>query len=202
MTDRQILDYLAKKRAHTCGRFRADQLKAYTFPEPNSIRPGFTLLRAGILGLLLLFTSRPAGAKNTVPVVPTVETTRSTSHPGVDVETMARAEQWIKGVVRDETGEPLPGVSVIRKGTTQGTATDADGRFEFPYKLKAGDVLTFSFIGFTSIDYVVPEKAPGDVGIVLTMAYEVMMGELVSDVPYEETPAFDSEALSPVAPKK
>jgi hypothetical protein len=198
MSDRQILDYLAKKKAHTCGRFRADQLKTYTFPEPNSIRPGFTLLRAGILGLLLIFTSRPAGAKNTVPVMPTVEMTQST--PGVGVETMVRVEHWVKGVVRDQTGEPLPGVSVIRKGTTQGTATDAEGRFEFPHKLKAGDVLTFSFIGFTSIDYVVPEKASGDVKVSLTVDISLemdtmIMGELVSDAPYSETPA-------PVAPKR
>ncbi|MCD9015585.1 carboxypeptidase-like regulatory domain-containing protein [Parachryseolinea silvisoli] len=200
MSDRQILDYLAKKRVHTCGRFRADQLKTYTFPEPNSIRPGFTLLRAGVLGLLLLFTGRSASAKNTVPVMPTVEMTQSASHPIVGVEPMARAEQWIKGVVRDETGEPLPGVSVIRKGTTQGTNTDADGRFEFPYELKAGDVLTFSFIGYTSIDYVVPETAPDDVKVSLPVDISlemdvVIMGELVSDAPYSETPA-------PIAPKR
>lgn len=200
MSDRQILDYLAKKQAHTCGRFRADQLKTYTFPEPNSIRPGFALLRAGILGLLLIFTTRPAGAKNTVPVTPTVEMTQRTSHPGVGVETMARAERWVKGVVRDQTGEPMPGVSVIRKGTTQGTATDVYGRFDFPHKLKAGDVLTFSFIGFTSIDYVVPENAPGDVKVSLTVDIllemdATIMGELVSDAPYSDTPVS-------VAPKR
>jgi hypothetical protein len=206
MSDRQILDYLAKKRAHTCGRFRADQLKTYTFPEPNSIRPGLTLLRAGILGLLFLLTSRPAGSKNTVPVMPTVEMTQSTSHPGIDEETPARAERWIKGVVRDETGEPLPGVNVLRKGTTQGTVTDAYGRFEFPEKLNVGDVLIFTFIGFTPLDYVVPAQAPGDVDVLLIadislkMDY-IIVGELVSDAPYEETPDF-TETPAPVAPKR
>lgn len=79
MSDHDILDYLEKKRgAHTCGRFRADQLKTYTFPEPNSIRPGFMLLRAGVLGLLLLLASRPAGSKNTVLMTPMVEMTPAT----------------------------------------------------------------------------------------------------------------------------
>ena len=200
MSDQQILDYLAKKRAHTCGRFRADQLKTYTFPEPNSIRPGLTLLRAGVLGLLLLLTSRPAGSKNAMPMMPAVEMTSDTSHPGLGVDTSARAEQWVKGIVRDEMGEPMPGVSVIRKGTTQSTATDADGRFEFPYKLTAGDILTFSLIGFASIDYVVPERAPGDGSVlrkvdILLYADVTILGELVSDVPYSDTPA-------PVAPKR
>jgi hypothetical protein len=194
MSDQQILDYLAKKRANTCGRFRADQLKTYTFPEPNSIRPGLTLLRAGILGLLLLLTSRPAGSKTNVPVMSTVEMTPRASHPGVDGATKSYEERWVKGIVRDEEGLPLPGVSVIRKGTTQSIQTDASGRFEFPDTLKKGDVLTFSLIGFASIDYVLPERMSGDVNISL-YADVTILGELVSEASYTDTPA-------PVAPKR
>jgi len=52
----------------------------------------------------------------------------------------------VKGSVKDETGAPLPGVSVSIKGTTKGTQTDADGRFNLD--AKAGDVLVFSYIGY------------------------------------------------------
>ncbi len=51
------------------------------------------------------------------------------------------------GNVTDETG-PLPGVSVIVKGTSFGTETDFDGNYSI--KIKDGDVLVFSFIGMNT----------------------------------------------------
>ncbi|WP_303179281.1 SusC/RagA family TonB-linked outer membrane protein [uncultured Butyricimonas sp.] len=50
-----------------------------------------------------------------------------------------------KGVVKDEKGQPLPGVSVIIKGTTVGTATNGNGEFEI--RVPENSVLLFSFIG-------------------------------------------------------
>lgn len=51
----------------------------------------------------------------------------------------------ITGIVTDMNNEPLPGVSVIIRGTTRGTATDIDGKYSI--NVKKGDVLEFSFIG-------------------------------------------------------
>ncbi len=45
-------------------------------------------------------------------------------------------------------GMPLPGVSVLVKGTTQGTSTDFDGNYSI--KVKEGAVLQFSYVGFTA----------------------------------------------------
>lgn len=53
-------------------------------------------------------------------------------------------EKTITGTVT-EAGLPLPGVSVVVKGTTQGTQTDMDGNYTI--KAKAGQSLVFSFIG-------------------------------------------------------
>ena len=54
----------------------------------------------------------------------------------------------ISGNVVDAlTGEPLIGVSVLLKGTTEGTTTDLDGNFSIPVPLK-GAQLEFSYIGF------------------------------------------------------
>ena len=36
----------------------------------------------------------------------------------------------VKGVVTDEQGNPIPGVSIIQKGTTKGTVTDFDGLYQ------------------------------------------------------------------------
>lgn len=57
-----------------------------------------------------------------------------------------RNQQAISGIVTDDAGIPLPGVTVIIKGTTKGAATDFDGA----YTLQAtnGDILEFSYVGF------------------------------------------------------
>jgi len=52
----------------------------------------------------------------------------------------------IKGVVKDETGAPLAGVTVVIKGTTNGTQTDPNGAFTL--NAKPGDILVFSYIGY------------------------------------------------------
>ncbi len=57
------------------------------------------------------------------------------------------AQENIKGIVTDAaSGEPLPGVGVMVKNTTNGTATDFNGNFMIA--VTKGDVLNFSFIGF------------------------------------------------------
>ena len=55
----------------------------------------------------------------------------------------------VSGVVTDNLGEPLIGVNVAVKGTTNGAVTDIDGKFSIP-DVTAKDVLVFSYIGFTT----------------------------------------------------
>ena len=60
----------------------------------------------------------------------------------------------VTGTVLDKQNEPLPGVSVLIKGTRTGTSTDLDGK----YSISVGgprDVLVFSFIGFDTQETVV-----------------------------------------------
>lgn len=56
-------------------------------------------------------------------------------------------QKKITGVVKDSKGEPLPGVTVLIKGTSLGTATDTEGRFTLSAVGDNKPVLTFSFIG-------------------------------------------------------
>ena len=53
-------------------------------------------------------------------------------------------EKTITGAVSDDSG-PLPGVSIIIKGTVTGTETDFDGKYSM--QASVGDVLRFSFVG-------------------------------------------------------
>jgi len=59
----------------------------------------------------------------------------------------------VKGKVVTANGEPLPGVSIVVKGTTVGTITDFDGNFNLQ-GVSSTDVLVFSFIGM------VPQEVP------------------------------------------
>lgn len=54
----------------------------------------------------------------------------------------------ITGTVSDADGDPLPGVTVMIKGTAQGTATDTNGAYSLSVP-NANATLVFSFIGFT-----------------------------------------------------
>ncbi len=57
----------------------------------------------------------------------------------------------VKGIVTDAAdNSPLPGVNVIVKGTATGTITNFDGQYEI--KANAGDILLFSFIGYSSYE--------------------------------------------------
>ena len=62
---------------------------------------------------------------------------------------VAYAQQTVSGVVVDEAGEPLIGVSILVKGTTNGSITDFDGNFTLT-GVETKDVLIFSYIGYGS----------------------------------------------------
>jgi TonB-linked SusC/RagA family outer membrane protein len=54
--------------------------------------------------------------------------------------------QRITGTVADEEGQAIPGVSVLVKGTTRGTITDLDGKFELA--ASKGETIIFSLVGY------------------------------------------------------
>tara|TARA_R110001592_G_scaffold9049_5_gene48659 strand:- start:142098 stop:145109 length:3012 start_codon:yes stop_codon:yes gene_type:complete len=92
----------------------------------------------------------------------------------------ARQASQISGkVVSVEDNEPLPGVSILVKGTSRGTVTNMDG--EFSVQASTGDILTVSFIGFTTQEVnvnggqtnyeILLESSMGDLGEVVVVGY-------------------------------
>lgn len=65
-----------------------------------------------------------------------------------DLSTIKLLQQVVKGNVKDVSGISLPGVSILIEGTTRGTETDFDGNYAI--QANNGDVLVFSFLGYTS----------------------------------------------------
>ncbi|TWO31646.1 SusC/RagA family TonB-linked outer membrane protein [Seonamhaeicola sediminis] len=62
-------------------------------------------------------------------------------------------EKTISGTVSDNSGLPLPGATVLVKGTTTGTSTDFDGNYTI--SVNQGSVLVFSFVGYTTQEIIV-----------------------------------------------
>ena len=67
------------------------------------------------------------------------------------ISLQAQSYSRVTGTVKDESGVPLPGVSVIIKGTTKGISTDFDGKYELK-DVPQGAILEFSFVGFKTVD--------------------------------------------------
>lgn len=91
-----------------------------------------------------------------------------TSSPG----TVVQAEKFIiTGVVKDATGETLPGVGIHIKGQEGAFGTDGEGKFEINIKSKTA-TLTFSYIGFKTQEIKV--KAGDNITVVMKEDSELL----------------------------
>jgi len=74
------------------------------------------------------------------------------------------AQSTAKGIVTDKANAmPMPGVNVIIKGTSRGTSTDFDGKYSI--ELSEGEVLVFSYVGYTTQEIEFTGQATIDVAI-------------------------------------
>lgn len=103
-------------------------------------RSRFMLLTSSMLSLSLLTSSAIPGAYAANP--PLYKT-------GVQA-----AAQEVTGTITDENGAPLPGVNVVEKGSTNGTLSNAEGKFKLSVKSDKS-VLSISFIGYATQEIVV-----------------------------------------------
>ncbi|MGK4567743.1 carboxypeptidase-like regulatory domain-containing protein [Flavobacterium sp. 3HN19-14] len=91
----------------------------------------------------------------------------------------AQDKKLISGVVFDNMGVALPGVSIQESGTTNGTSTDADGKFTLG--VTAGNSITASFLGFTTQSVVISATTKSPIEIRLAEdAQQLDEVELVS----------------------
>ncbi len=103
-------------------------------------RGRFMLLAGSMLSLSLLTGPTTLGAYAATPPLPKVA--------------VQAAVQEITGTITDETGAPLPGVNVVEKGSTNGTLSNAEGKFKLSVKSEKS-VLSISFIGYATQEIVV-----------------------------------------------
>jgi TonB-dependent starch-binding outer membrane protein SusC len=71
-------------------------------------------------------------------------------------------ELTVTGTVTDAAdGTTIPGVTVVVKGTTLGTVTDIDGKYSI--KVKSGDILAFSYVGYTTQEVTITNQKTVDI---------------------------------------
>lgn len=74
-------------------------------------------------------------------------------------------DKTVKGKITDKSsGDGLPGVNVVVKGTSTGTSTDADGNYTITVP-SSGGTLVFSFVGFITQEVAVGSRSVVDVAI-------------------------------------
>ena len=96
------------------------------------------------------------------------------------------AERIVKGVVLDKQGTPLPGTTVVLKGTTSGVVADSIGRFQIKLPEQGTHVLVFSFVGMKKQEIpvsgkefikVVLEEDSENLGDVVVTGYQTISKE-------------------------
>ncbi|MGL4328553.1 MAG: SusC/RagA family TonB-linked outer membrane protein, partial [Tannerellaceae bacterium] len=79
----------------------------------------------------------------------------------------------IEGIVKDDLGDVLPGASVVITGTTQGVATDVDGRFTLKINTDKSVVLSVSYLGMETQEIIVTPKVK-ELSIVLLPQHKAL----------------------------
>lgn len=85
------------------------------------------------------------------------------SHTKIREEKSNAEKISVVGLITDNTGSPIPGVTIIVEGSTTGTVSDIDGNYSIA--AEPGDVLIFSFIGYKSQNVVVGNQT--EINIIL-----------------------------------
>lgn len=89
---------------------------------------------------------------------------------------LQQPQRSVSGKITDSGGQPLPGVTVVVKGTTQGTVTNADGNYLLS-NVPENATLVFSFVGMRTQEVVVADQTKIDV----TMEVDAIgIGEVVA----------------------
>lgn len=105
-------------------------------------------------------------------------------------------QKQVSGVVKTDSGDPIPGASVILVGTNQGTDTDLEGRYTL--SLKKGDKVRVEYLGYKSTVVTVSDSNVLNVTLVED---DSMLDEVVVDTYRTVTKPKNSAAISTVTSK-
>jgi hypothetical protein len=169
----ELKQFFLKKQGSVCGSFRQEQIKAYQ-SQPKTT-PWLVRMSLPAWLLLALPESVTACRIQTEQLEPSAKTVaRKDSSDFITVQ----------GFVRSQADSlPIPGVTVLLKGTTTGCSTDKDGKFLLVIEkeiLEKNPVLVFSFIGYVQFEKSLFSRFEPAENIQIVMREDTrMLGEVV-----------------------
>lgn len=181
MPETELVNYF-NSTTETCGRFRTSQLKTYETNAMIRTNTNFLSRRIGLMSfsLLSLCAVSNVQAQDIASLNTPIQTEVNVSQKLKSTDGIIAEKHTVTGTVLDEENVPLAGVNVVLKGSTVGTTTDFDGKFEFPRTLKTNDILVFSYIGYATKEYTVTASESETIDI--TIAFDNIDVELMGDV--------------------
>lgn len=102
----------------------------------------------GQAAILLLLAAAPAA---TFAAAPNATATRQ------------KQDRTVSGVVKDQKGEPIPGINILIKNSVTGTSTDSQGKYSI--KADGEAILVFSGIGFVTREVAVNNQSSVDISL-------------------------------------
>lgn len=173
LTEVEIKNYFLNSQENTCGRFRQDQLTTYPILTLRS-----STCRASLVALLLLLVSKFTSAQISSKPIPVTQ-------EQIDKKQVAQSDtaihhMIIRGVVRDEEKNPLPGVNIVVKGSAIGTISDGEGSFELyvPHP-KPSETIMASFIGMISFEQIIKASVLHQLEISLKYDMTALQGVVI-----------------------
>ncbi|WP_299892179.1 carboxypeptidase-like regulatory domain-containing protein [uncultured Lacinutrix sp.] len=173
MNANEIITYFnTKTNKNTCGKFNSHQLKTYRQPQQRKRLNILSGIGLACLSLFSINTSQAQDIKNQAKTT------------GENSEIKASAFEnniTVKGLILDEDGLALPGANILLEGTAIATQTNFDGEFEFPKKLKKGDIIVISFVGYQSKKITIEnEKSVSEIELKIDMTMDscILMGKV------------------------
>lgn len=124
MSDNDLVNFFKKNKGNVCGRFTGDQLNT-DIPVPSKKIPWLKYFFTITIPAFLFSQKTNAQSNEAKGKVVCVETKKS--HLLGDI--IFIATKTISGKVIDEAGKPVAGASVMVKNSSQGVATDSNGKF-------------------------------------------------------------------------
>ncbi len=160
-SDEEIVKHF-QQNENVCGRFHISQLDRKLIVNRKKRNHWLSYVASFLLPMALFSQEAKKDTKNT----PKITQTNSNTYTSLNIgslhkqgEVVAKTKNnslTVSGIISDESGYLLPGVTIVIKGTNKRTSTDFDGN----YKIKAqkNDVLVVSYTGYTSIEIKVVNK--------------------------------------------
>ena len=165
VTNNKILNHLSQNK-NTCGRLSSQQLNTpILIPKTKSLK--WSLLPYVSSLLFALGMTNPLVAQEK----PKIEITTK-QYISIPLQQTQQQKITVNGTIIEEENTPLPGASIVIKGTTIGTNTDFDGNFNI--ECNSNDTLIINYIGFHPLEIKANEMTQQNITMKLNPDIEIM----------------------------